>query len=122
MIPRPRHDGQSNAGQHGEHHEAHDRLPALTAALLISHGSRTGDDCTRHFSTQHPQRLHRANKGDWNACNVGNSGAGNLPYRAVVVGASSTPDACIQRNHGDWNACNVGNSGAGGLPYVVPIR
>jgi roadblock/LC7 domain-containing protein len=30
-----------------------------------------------------PNRCIAINGGDWNACNVGNSGAGNLPYRVV---------------------------------------
>ena len=96
-------------------------LPALTAALLISAApamATTPHDTSRPST---PNTCIELNRGDWNACNVGNSGAGNLPYRAVV-GASGAPDACILRNHGDWNACNVGNSGAGGLPYLVPIR
>jgi hypothetical protein len=31
-----------------------------------------------------PSRCIQANGGDWNACNVGNSGRGDLPYRVVA--------------------------------------
>src|ERR1700710_654078 len=63
-----------------------------------------------------PNSCIERNHGDWNACNVGNSGAGNLPYQ--VSKAPRTPDECVKLNGGDWNACNVGNSGAGNLPYL----
>jgi hypothetical protein len=61
-----------------------------------------------------PDSCIRMNHGDYNACNVGNSGRGDRPYRPVKV---DTPNACVKRNHGDYNACNVGNSGRGDLPY-----
>ncbi len=65
-----------------------------------------------------PNACIELNQGDWNACNVGNSGRGDLPYRVIT----DTPNACIERNQGDWNACNVGNSGRGDLPYLTPPR
>jgi hypothetical protein len=64
-----------------------------------------------------PNSCIEANQGDWNACNVGNSGRGDLPYKPVT-----TPNECIERNQGDWNACNVGNSGRGDLPYKLPSK
>jgi hypothetical protein len=54
------------------------------------------------------------NGGDWNACNVGNSGRGDLPYQTPV---RHSPNQCITLNGGDWNACNVGNNGRGDLPH-----
>jgi hypothetical protein len=63
-----------------------------------------------------PNSCIERNHGDWNACNVGNSGAGNRPYQ--VTKAPRTPNECIKLNGGDWNACNVGNSGAGNQPYL----
>jgi len=63
-----------------------------------------------------PNSCIELNHGDWNACNVGNSGSGDKPYRPVTD-IPDSPNACIELNHGDWNACNVGNSGSGGAPY-----
>jgi hypothetical protein len=71
--------------------------------------------------TSTPDSCIELNHGDFNACNVGNSGAGNLPYRRVSRTPMS-PDECIKLNGGDWNACNVGNSGAGNLPYLPISR
>jgi roadblock/LC7 domain-containing protein len=64
-----------------------------------------------------PNQCIRLNGGDYNACNVGNSGAGNKPYEPVHA---LTPNDCIRINGGDYNACNVGNSGRGDLPYQPP--
>jgi len=61
-----------------------------------------------------PNSCIALNGGDWNACNVGNNGRGNLPYKPY---RQSSPNQCITLNSGDWNACNVGNSGRGDLPY-----
>jgi hypothetical protein len=61
-----------------------------------------------------PNACITVNGGDWNACNVGNSGRGDLPYRRPVGYSISQ---CIRRNGGDWNACSVGNRGRGDLPY-----
>ena len=61
-----------------------------------------------------PDACITVNGGDWNACNVGNSGRGDLPFRPAV---EYSPSQCIALNGGDWNACNVGNGGRGDLPY-----
>jgi hypothetical protein len=79
---------------------AHDH--AVRRQLLVSHQASTPNDCIR------------LNGGDYNACNVGNEGRGDLPYDA---GDQRTPNDCIRLNGGDYNACNVGNSGRGDLPY-----
>jgi hypothetical protein len=60
-----------------------------------------------------PNACITVNGGDWNACNVGNSGRGDLPY-APSVGYSASQ--CISRNEGDWNACNLDDSGRSALP------
>lgn len=90
-------------------------LPALAAVLVFgaapSLASPTPKGTPRSTT---PNSCIDLNHGDWNACNVGNSGRGDLPYRPVTV---DTPNTCIERNQGDWNACNVGNSGRGDLPY-----
>jgi hypothetical protein len=53
-----------------------------------------------------PSSCITVNGGDSNACNVGNSGRGDLPYRLSV---DDSPNQCIRRNGGDWNACSVRN-------------
>jgi roadblock/LC7 domain-containing protein len=68
---------------------------------------------------QTPNQCIRLNGGDYNACNVGNSGAGNKPYEPMHA---LTPNDCIRVNGGDYNACNVGNSGRGDLPYRQLVR
>jgi roadblock/LC7 domain-containing protein len=55
-----------------------------------------------------PNACITVNGGDWNACNVGNSGRGDLPYHPP---AGYSPSQCISRNGGDWIACSVGNRG-----------
>ncbi|MCU1656980.1 MAG: hypothetical protein JWO57_1636 [Pseudonocardiales bacterium] len=94
-------------------------LPAVAVVLLFgaapSLASAPRSDPV-HADT--PDSCIALNQGDWNACNVGNSGRGDLPYKSIT----DTPNACIERNQGDWNACNVGNSGRGDLPYLPPSR
>ena len=83
---------------------------ALAAVLLASPAIASASPVTRAT----PNSCITANGGDWNACNVGNSGRGDLPYRPAVA---YSPNQCITLNGGDWNACNIGNSGRGDLPY-----
>jgi hypothetical protein len=64
-----------------------------------------------------PNSCIEMNGGDWNACNVGNTGSGGGAYSRNIVGAK-TPNSCIQQNGGDWNACNVGNTGSGTTSYA----
>jgi hypothetical protein len=64
-------------------------LAALTAGGVTIAEAASGDGhsnqpnrkVTRQVMT--PDDCIRLNGGDYNACNVGNSGAGNLPYRNV---------------------------------------
>jgi hypothetical protein len=76
-------------------------------------------DVGRASATRTPDECIRLNDGDWNACNVGNTGAGDKPY-ARAASVPRTPDGCIWLNLGDWNAGNVGNTGAGDKPYAQP--
>jgi hypothetical protein len=76
-------------------------------------------DTTSRPST--PNSCIELNQGDWNACNVGNSGRGDRPYKPVMR-TTNTPNDCIELNRGDWNACNVGNSGRGDGPYLPVSR
>jgi hypothetical protein len=88
-------------------------LPAVTAVLVFGAApalASAGPSNPSRPTT--PNSCIELNHGDYNACNVGNSGRGDLPYRLVP-----TPNSCIELNHGDFNACNVGNSGRGDLPY-----
>jgi hypothetical protein len=59
-------------------------------------GSATPDSCIE------------VNGGDWNACNVGHSGRGDLPYLSVEVPAHSVA-RCVQVNQGDAPACLSGS-------------
>jgi hypothetical protein len=86
-------------------------IVGFVIAVTLATTSAGGIAAARGPST--PNACIAANGGDWNACNVGNSGRGDLPYRQIT----DSPNACIARNGGDWNACNVGNSGRGDLPY-----
>ena len=47
--------------------------------------------------------------GDYNACNVGNSGRGELPYGHLA--GPYAPNDCIRVNGGDYTACNDGRRG-----------
>ena len=96
-------------------------LPAVAAALLVGAAPSLAATGSANPKSDTPTSCIERNHGDWNACNVGNSGSGNLPYTAAPR-ALTTPNQCIERNHGDWNACNVGNSGRGDLPYLAPPR
>ena len=64
-----------------------------------------------------PNSCMERNHGDFTACNVSNSGRGDLPYRPIA-----TPNSCIERNHGDFDACNVSNGGRGDLSYRPTLR
>jgi hypothetical protein len=56
--------------------------------------------------TSTPSACIVMNGGDFKACNVGNSGRGDLPYLTPHSVA-----ACIQLNGGDAIACRVGSVG-----------
>ena len=77
---------------------------ALTAALVAVPATSTAAPPPPSI----PDACITVNGGDWNACNVGNSGRGDLPYRSSVGYSLSQ---CIRRNAGDWTACGVGNHG-----------
>jgi hypothetical protein len=94
-------------------------LPAVAAVLAFgATPSLASAPQSQTLRSDTPNSCIALNQGDWNACNVGNSGRGDLPYASIT----DTPNACIERNQGDWNACNVGNSGRGDLPYLPPSR
>jgi hypothetical protein len=99
------------------------RLLGLTLLLAASGvGATTAAAQAGAFSPapRTPNQCIAANHGDNNACNVGNSGRGDLGDRPMSSTAYS-PNECIRRNGGDWNACNVGNSGRGDRAYqLVP--
>jgi hypothetical protein len=95
-------------------------LGSLGVATTASAQSTTPTPADSGVSRSHtPDDCIRLNGGDLNACNVDNSGAGDLPYRHATV---RTPNDCIRLNQGDYNACNVDNSGAGDLPYMSVSR
>ena len=96
-------------------------LAALASALLLG---ATPSLAATPGSTSHsgtPSSCIARNHGDVTACNVGNSGGGDLPYR--YARAPRTPDECVKVNQGDsdWPA-TWGNSGRGDLPYMSPSR
>jgi hypothetical protein len=92
-------------------------LPAVAVVLVFgaapSLASASPSDTLRSDT---PDSCIALNQGDWNACNVGNSGRGDQLHRSIT----NTPNVCIALNQGDWNACNVGNSGRGDLLYLFP--
>jgi hypothetical protein len=101
-------------------------IATLSGGLALAATSASGSTL-RHTST--PTSVERVqpgtpsgcillNRGDYNACNVGNSGRGELPY---AITRHHTPNDCILLNRGDYNACNVGHSGRGDLPYQ-PVK
>jgi hypothetical protein len=57
-----------------------------------------------------PDSCIEVDDGDWDACNVGNSGRGDLPYLPVQAPAHSVA-RCIQVNQGDAPACSIGSIG-----------
>jgi hypothetical protein len=80
-----------------------------TTALVLAFGaapSLASAPQSDSLLSASPDSCIAQNLGDWNACNVGNSSRGELPYKSVT----ESPNACIERNHGDWNACNVRDS------------
>jgi roadblock/LC7 domain-containing protein len=89
-------------------------IATAAAAPWGGGNGRTGNELNNPVRPLTPNDCIRLNGGDYNACNVGNSGRGDLPYQPVHV---LTPNDCIRLNGGDYNACNVGNSGRGDLPY-----
>jgi roadblock/LC7 domain-containing protein len=56
-------------------------LTLASAAQGDDHPAKAPATVTRHHLT--PNDCIRINGGDYNACNVGNSGSGNLPYRVI---------------------------------------
>jgi hypothetical protein len=57
-------------------------LVAAATSGGVAIAATTGSDSTHAPAT--PDKCIRLNGGDYNACNVGNSGRGDLPYRPVT--------------------------------------
>ena len=110
---------RSDASDRSAQHTRCRRRIVATVVAVAAAGAAytTAQAATPTRQGNAPSQCIRLNHGDYNACNVGDSGRGDLPYHHVA----STPDECVRLNHGDYNACNVGNSGRGDLPYK-PIR
>ena len=89
---------------------------ASTLALAIAVFAVPATSTAAPVTPSTPNACITANGGDWNGCNVGNSGRGDLPYRPRV---GYSPNQCITRNGGDWNACNVGNRRARRLAQLA---
>ena len=86
-------------------------LIVAAAGVLISapmHAAPAGTAGHARTTVTTPNQCVLVNGGDYDACNVGNSGRGDLPYR---VARHATPNQCVLLNGGDYNACNVGNRG-----------
>ena len=95
-------------------------LPALAAVLVFGAApfpALASTPAREGLQPATPSSCIELNDGDFNACNVGNSGRGDLPY-----GRTATPNSCIVLERGDFNACNVGNSGRGDLSYQRTAR
>jgi hypothetical protein len=54
-----------------------------------------------------PDTCILVNGGDWNACNVGNGGRGDVAYPPAL--RPHSVGLCIDRNQGDAMACRVGS-------------
>jgi hypothetical protein len=79
----------------------------ITAAVLATTGGTAGAVAAHAAQTPNtPNRCVSTNAGDYTACNVGNSGSGDRPYRKVTTLLSRTSH-CIRINGGDFTACNV---------------
>jgi hypothetical protein len=68
-----------------------------------------------------PNQCIALNGGDYNACNVGNSGRGDLPYAPVTYAGLRPPTAdrgykCLRDTGGQNGQCNT----AEGLPPYLP--
>jgi hypothetical protein len=74
-------------------------------AVVVSGGLAAPGDAAAAAT---PDSCIEVNGGDWNPCNVGNSGRGDLAYLPIEAPAHSVA-ACIQVNQGDAQACLVGS-------------
>jgi hypothetical protein len=82
------------------------RTAAMVAgALAIGAAASTAAATAAPLSAGSPDTCISMNGGDWNACNVGNAGRGDLPY----VPSRHSVALCIDRNQGDAIACRVGS-------------
>lgn len=60
-------------------------VPAASSGMGSRHGGTTSNSTGSRSWT--PNDCIRLNHGDFNACNVGNSGRGDLPYQPVTQSA-----------------------------------
>jgi hypothetical protein len=82
------------------------KLPSAQASILIGATGLVllgGPMAAAAGST--PNACIELNSGDLNACNVGHSGRGDLPYVPAPSGGGRSD--CIQANQGDTQACSV---------------
>ena len=77
------------------------RTASVVAAgvLTIGAAGAAAAPAAAAASAATPDTCIAVNGGDWNACNVGNSGRGDLPYVSVPAAPHSVA-LCIQLNQG----------------------
>ncbi|HSS56073.1 MAG TPA: hypothetical protein VLK79_15610 [Gaiellales bacterium] len=86
------------------------RAAAVVAAGILAIGAAgtAAASTAAAASAESPNTCISMNGGDWNACNVGNAGRGDLAYVPLPRDPHSVA-LCIQRNRGDAIACRVGS-------------
>jgi hypothetical protein len=83
------------------------RVMSLACGMLALSGAAAAVTSAAAASAGTPDTCMFLNGGDWNACNVGHSGRGDLPY--VPAAPPHSVALCIQVNQGDAMACPVGS-------------
>lgn len=85
------------------------RKAAVVAAgvLAIGAAGAAAGTTAAAGSAATPDTCILVNGGDWNACNVGNGGRGDVTYLPVQLTSSAA--ACFDRNQGDALGCRVGS-------------
>ncbi len=80
-LARSRPDARHRSAQHTRLRR---RILAAVAALAAAGTAyATASAATPNRQPRTPNQCIRLNHGDYNACNVGNSGGGDLPYRPL---------------------------------------
>jgi hypothetical protein len=84
------------------------RTAAVVAAGVLAMGAAGTGPASALPNQGSPNTCISMNGGDWNACDVGNAGRGDLPYVPVRLVPHSAA-LCIHLNQGDAIACRVGS-------------
>jgi hypothetical protein len=88
-------------------------IGALAASAAAGATFSAASGSTPSHTPTTPNECITLNGGDYNACNVGNTGRGDLPYQPA---SSPAPTDCVRHKYGDTDLCRAGDQARDNVP------